>query len=284
MKRSGLMLILAMLIWGTVGIVRKAIPLDSSFLAMLRGLSGALFLLIFSRISGIRPDREGIRKNLPILILSGAIMGFNWILLFEAYRYTTVSVSTLCYYMAPILVLLFSPLLLNEALNGRKWLCIAIAFIGIVFVSGVIGDRSGGSQSAKGVFFGLGAAVLYAGVMILNQKMHGLGAYDKTIIQLAAAGIVLIPYVLFSHALPQQSLSLKEVLLTAVICILHTGVAYALYFGSMDALSGQTVALYSFIDPISALILSAVFLREPMSLLQIIGAILILGAAILSER
>ena len=283
MSRSKGMFILSMLIFGTIGIFRKAIPLDSSFLAMLRGLSGAAFLLLFTRICGIPGDSAAIRKNLPILVLSGGMMGFNWILLFEAYRYTTVSIATLCYYMAPILVLLLSPLLLNESLNRRKWLCIGAAFAGIVLVSGVVGDNTAG-QSVRGVLFGLGAAVLYAGVMILNQKVHDIGAYDKTILQLAAAGAVLIPYVLLTHALPRQVLSGKELLLTVTVCIVHTGIAYALYFGSMDALSGQTVALYSYIDPISALMLSAVFLKEPMSLPQVIGAILILGSAILSER
>jgi RarD protein len=222
-------------------------------------------------------------KLLPLL-LSGIALGFNWILLFESYRHTTVSTATLCYYLAPILVILLSPVVLKETLTGKQLVCAAAALVGTVLVSGVATTGFSGIKDSKGILFGLGAAALYATVMLLNKSLADIRVYDKTIIQLSVAACALLPYTLLTENLAGIQIAPGVLLLLLVAGILHTGVAYWLYFGAIPHLPGQTVALYSYLDPIIAIILSTVVLKEPMSVSAMIGAVLILCAAFFSER
>lgn len=223
-----------------------------------------------------------IRKNFVRIILSGILLGFNWILLFEAYEYTSVAVATLCYYMAPILVILVSPIVFREKLTHKKCLCILIAVIGMVLVSGVLQVQVSQGEW-KGILLGLGAAGLYAMVVVLNKKMSEISPYDKTIGELLTAAVVLIPYICFTEDLSQIMISPFILVMLLVVGILHTGIAYAMYFGSMEKIHAQTVAILSYIDPVVAILLSACFLHETMKPAEIVGAVLVLGSTIVSE-
>ena len=281
-RRARLALISSMVVFGTIGVFRRQIPLPSSFLAMTRGAVGALFLLLVLLVMRRRPDGKAIRANLALLIVSGAAIGFNWILLFEAYNYTSVATATLCYYFAPIFAILLSPVILRERETKAKPLCVVAALVGMVLVSGVW-ESGGGTGSARGVLLGLGAAALYASVILMNKRLGPINAYDKTVVQLLSAAVVLLPYVLLTGGAADLSFTPLTLVLLAVVCIVHTGVAYALYFSSFAHLPAQTLALFSYIDPVVAVLLSALLLREPMTPLMALGAVLILGAAICSE-
>ncbi len=282
-KGALLSLIFSMFIFGTIGIFRKHIELSSGVLAMARGFIGAAFLLFIIAVKRGKISKAAIKRNLWLLILSGACIGFNWILLFEAYRYTTVATATLCYYLAPIFVIIASPLILKERLSNRKVLCVLIALAGMVLVSGVLQTGFGGLAEMKGVLFGLGAATFYASVILMNKKIIDIPAYDKTIVQLVCAATVLVPYVLLTGEFATAEWSGIGFVLVLVVGILHTGVTYALYFGSMAQLKAQTVAIFSYIDPIVAILLSALLLQEKMDGLTILGTVMILGAAVYSE-
>lgn len=283
MNRARASLVLSMVIFGTIGIFRRYIPLSSGLLAMTRGIIGALFLALLVVAKRQPLDREAIRKNLVLLMVSGALIGFNWILLFEAYRYTTVATATLCYYLAPTFVVMASPLVLRERLTPRKLLCVAVSLAGMVLVSGVLDTGLSGAGDLKGILFGLGAAALYASVILLNKRLGPISAYDKTILQLAAAAIVLVPYVLLTETTGFAGVTPFVAVMILVVGVVHTGVSYALYFGSMSALKAQTVAIFSYIDPIVAVVLSALLLKESMTIAGVIGAVMILGAALLGE-
>ena len=280
-RRSLAMFLASMLIFGTIGVLRRYIPFSSAFLAMARGLTGGILLLAFTRVAGKKAGRIP-GKTAALLAVSGAVMGFNWILLFEAYNHTTVGAATLCYYMEPTIVTLLSPFLFREKLAGKKLLCAAAAVIGMVLVSGVTRETPAGSGHLKGILLGLGAAVLYSAVVILNKKTPGIDAYGKTTIQLLSAGAVMVPYLLLTGG-ESAPFDARSVLLLLVLGVVHTGIAYVLYFGSMDGLKAQSVAILSYIDPVSALLLSALVLREPLGAPGIIGAVLIIGSAVISE-
>lgn len=282
-KKSLLMILISMMIWGSIGIFRRFIPLSSSLIALCRGVIGALFLVLFVKLRKKQIIHHIGGRALTLLALSGAVMGVNWILLFEAYNYTTVPTATLCYYMAPTIVVLLSPLLFREKITLRKGLCAAVAVIGMFFVSGVVENGLPAPSELKGVLFGLGAAVLYACVVILNKMTPGIDAFEKTIIQLTASSVVLLPYVLLTEKSLPADLSALTVVMLLLVGLVHTGIAYAMYFGSVDKLRAQTVAILSYMDPITALILSALVLGEKLSVYGIIGAVLIIGAAIVSE-
>lgn len=276
-------LILAMVIFGTIGIFRKYIPLSSGIVACARGILGVVFLLIFIKIKKLSMNKNAIKKHLKILLISGAFIGLNWVLLFESYRYTSVAVATLCYYMAPIFVMIVSPFLLKEKLTAKKAVCVMVALVGMVFVSGVLDGGISDISELKGILFGLGAAALYATVVMMNQKLGEVPTYDKTIMQLGAAAVVLIQYVLLVEDLSAAVLTPLIIMMLIIVGVVHTGIAYALYFGSMNGLKAQTVALFSYIDPIVAIVLSAMFLMEPMTIYSWIGAVLVLGATMISE-
>lgn len=275
----------SMAIFGTVGIFVLKIPLPSATIAFFRGVLGLLFLAVVMLCTGKRPDGQSIRRNLPILLLSGAAIGGNWILLFEAYRDTTasadttVAVATVCYYLAPTFLMLASPLL-GERLTVRKLLLSGVALVGMVFVSGVL---RGGMSGGRCVCFGVGAAVLYASVMFLNKKMSPIPAYDKTVVQLGVAALVILPYCLLSHGFDMAAMDATGWIVLAVVGIVHTGFAYWLYFGTMGQLPSQTVAIFSYLDPVVAILLSALWLREGLGWQEMLGAVLILGSAILGE-
>ena len=274
----------AMTIFGTIGIFRKYIPLPSSLLALARGIIGTAFLLFL--VLSVKRDKlsvEAIKRNFVFLVVSGAFIGFNWILLFEAYQYTTVATATLCYYMAPVIVVLVSPFLFKERLTPLKAICVAVALAGMVFVSGIPQSGFGGMSELKGILLGLGAATLYAIVVILNQYIKDIPAYDKTIMQLGTAAIAILPYTLLTENFADISFTPVAVLMLLFVGIVHTGIAYTLYFGSMSGLKAQTIALFSYIDPVVAIILSAVILQENIGLWGVIGAVMVLGSTMVSE-
>ena len=282
MDRAKWKLMGAMGIFGTIGIFVRYIPLSSAAVAFFRGVLGVVFLLGVMLVGKKRFDGAAIRRNLLILCVSGAAIGLNWIALFESYRYTTVATATVCYYLAPVFLLLASPLL-GEKLTAKKLGCVAVALVGLVFVSGMMEGGIPALSELKGIALGIVAALLYASVMLLNKKLSPIPAYDKTILQLGAAAAVILPYLLFTGGLSLQGLNWPQLLLLLVVGIVHTGVAYALYFGSMKDLKAQTIAIFSYLDPVIAVILSAVLLREKLGLWGIAGAILILGSALYSE-
>ena len=284
-RRSMAMFISAMLIFGTIGVFRRYIPVSSAFLAMSRGLLGGLLVMGYARLRGRRTGQESGRlsgRTAAKLAVTGAVMGFNWILLFEAYNYTTVGVATLCYYMEPTIVMLLSPVLFREKLTLKKGLCAAAAVIGMVLVSGVL-EENRGAGNLRGVLLGLGAAVLYSCVVIMNKKTGGIEPYRKTTVQLLSAGLVMIPYLLLTGGFGPAAPDARTAALLLAVGIIHTGIAYVLYFGSMDGLQAQSIAIFSYIDPVSALLFSAILLRENLSAAGIAGAVLIIGSAAFSE-
>lgn len=281
MSTSKLKIILAMFIWGSIGIFVKFISLPSSAIALARGMIGSLFLLCLFAFQRRMPDKQAIRKNLVLLICSGALIGFNWLLLFQSYHYTTVATATVCYYLQPVFVTLLSPLVLKEKLTLPKVCCVLVALFGMVLVSGVLSE--GSNWNAMGILLGVSAAIVYASVILMNKFIKNITAYDITFVQLMVAAIVMVPYVFITEDVSSFSLDGIQWVFLLVVGIFHTGIAYWLYFGSMADIPSQTIALYSYIDPVVAIIFSTFLLKEPLSAQGIIGAICILGSTCFSE-
>lgn len=278
-----LQLIASMFIFGTVGVFVKYIPLPSAVIAMARGFIGALFILLILLFKKTKISFSDIKSNALVLFLSGIFLGINWILLFEAYKYTTVAVATICYYLAPVFVIIASPIILKEKITPVKGISIAVSLTGMLFVSGVF-ESSNENTSIKGVLFGIGAAVFYACYMLSTKKLKSISSYDGTVVQLLSAATVLVPYVALTQDFSQFSFDIKTALLLLAVGILHTGVAYALYFNSLKNLKAQTAAIFSYIDPAVSILASVLFLKEELTLFSVIGGILILGSAFFSER
>jgi len=278
MTKSKLGFLFSMVLSGSIGIFVKFIPYTSGQIAMVRGITGGIFLILCLFIFNKGINFKAIKENLLYLFISGAALGFNWMLLFEAYNYTSVATATICYYFAPVIVIFLSPIILKERLNFIKILCVLAAMLGIVFVSG-----TGNGGSVKGILLGLSAAVFYAAVMLSNKKLKGISGMESGFVQLIVSAAVMSVYLFFTDSMHFDSLDAKELLLLLIVGLLHTGVLYLLYFTCIQKISAQTAAVFSYVDPVLAIIFSAVFLKEGMNSLQIAGGILVIGAAFVNE-
>lgn len=284
MLRSKLMNLSAMLIFGTIAIFVRNIELTSKEIAVLRGVIGSIFLLGVMLFSKEKTSFSAIKKNLPILVLSGLGVGANWIFLFEAYKYTTVSIATLSYYCAPIFVTIMAPIILKEKISLIKFLCVCTAMVGMLCIVGTNkGSIGEGYNHFLGIIYGLTAAVGYASVILMNKFIKGLKGVETTVTQLVFASILLLPYVMITSGFDFSKMTGISWGYMIFLGIVHTEFAYALYFSSLKELKGQTIAVLSYIDPITAVLISALFLGEQLTMFQIIGGVLILGSTFISE-
>lgn len=276
------MMITAMAIFGTIGLFVKKIPISSGELSLYRGILAILPIGLVLFLSKQKLNLGEIKKELPLLLLSGAIMGFNWILLFEAYKYTTVSITTISYYFAPVLVTIACPIIFKEKMTLKQWICFVMSTLGILLITGSV-DLSGGSNHLLGIALGLGAAVLYAGAVILNKLVKRVEGLHRTLIQFIAAVIVLTPYVALTGGFHIGELSGSGWVYLLIVGFVHTGITYCLYFSSLKEIPGQKAAILSYIDPLVAVLVSVVILGEGMTLLQVVGGALILGFTLWNE-
>lgn len=283
--KSRLMNLSAMLIFGTIAVFVRNINLSSKEIALLRGFIGSIFLLGVMLCSKEKTSFSGIKKNMLLLFLSGIGVGGNWIFLFEAYKYTTVSIATLSYYFAPIFVTISAPIILKEKFSMIKIICVCTAMVGMLCIVGAnSGGAGAGYNHILGIGYGLLAAVFYASVILMNKFIKGLKGVETTVTQLILASLVLLPYVLLTTGFDFSKMTGISYGYLIFLGVVHTGFAYALYFTSLKDLKGQTIAVLSYIDPITAVVISSVFLGEKMTILQIIGGILILGSTFISEN
>ncbi|MBE6802489.1 MAG: DMT family transporter [Ruminococcaceae bacterium] len=276
--KEKLSMILSMVVFGTIGIFVEYINMPSGFIAAARGIIGASVILAVMLITGHKTNFKKLSKKLTVLLASGVAIGFNWILLFEAYRHTGIPAATVCYYMAPLLVVGVSPFIFKDKLTLRQIICILIALMGVVSVSGIFQTNA---SKIIGILSGLGAAVLYASVMIMNKFMGETDDYERTFIQLAVAGLVVLPYGILTMG--DIEFNTKSTVLLVIVGVVHTGIAYLVYFGAIKKLKSRTVAILSYIDPASAIVLSSIVFMQMPKVYEIIGVVLIMGAAILSE-
>lgn len=270
----------AMLVFGTIGLFVKNIGFPSSFISFARALTGSIFIALFMLFSGHGLDKKSVFKNLKLLIPSGIAMAFNWICLFEAYRFTGVAVGTLCYYMAPVIVVILSPVFLKEKLTAINVTSVLAAVVGAVLISGVV---SGSAKSAKGILLGLAAAALYSTVVMINKFVKNLSPIETTFVQLSTAAVTMIPYILLTEEVTAFVFDRRSVIFTLIVGVFHTGIVYMIYFSSVQKIPAQTTAVFSYIDPVTAIILSAVVLGERLDAVQLIGTFLILAATLFNE-
>ena len=282
MKKARLMIITSMAVFGTLGPFVRSISVTSGELALYRAVLAALLIGSYLLISKQHIPFDKIKKELPLLLFSGVAMGFNWILLFEAYKYTTVSVATLSYYFAPVIVTAVCPILFKEKLTGKQILCFVMSTLGIVLITG-IGDLSSGSSHITGILFGLGAAVLYATVVLLNKFIQNVGGIHRTFLQFLAAIAVLIPYVAVTSGCTLGTMNGLGWVCLLVVGLVHTGVTYCMYFTALKDLPGQEAAILSYVDPLVAVLISVTLLHESMTVMQVIGGLLILGFTLWNE-
>ena len=267
------MYILALLIFGTNGIIVSHISLAGSQIVLMRTFIGGILLTCLVLFYG-EFHKDCVRRELTMLLLGGTALGLNWVALFEAYKLLNVSLATLIYYVGPILVILFSPILFHEKLTVRKSITVIIVTIGLVCISGSI---VAAGMNVLGLLFAAISTLFYAALIVFNKKISHTSGLQTAAIELDVAFVVVLAYTLCTSGLPH--LTKNDLPYIAVIGCMNTGLAYFLYFSGMQKLSGQSVALISYLDPVSALLFSSLLLHEVMTPVQVVGAVLIIGGA-----
>ncbi len=281
-NRSRLQLIFSMLLFGTIGTLARYINMPSSIICLGRAFFGVITILILLGARKEKPDAEAIRRNFWWLLLSSALMCCNWICQFEAYKYTTIATATLCYYMQPVFYILAGAVVLREKLTTKKVACVAVSFCGMILVSGVLQIGFHISE-LKGAVFGVTGGFFYAMVVLINKYMKDISPVNTTIMQLALVSVIMLPYSAATGAFREVNVTLIGVICLLILGVLHTGIGYIIYFDAVNKLPAQTVGILSYIDPVEAVMLSAFLLKEPVNIYTVIGAVMILGAAAVSE-
>lgn len=279
MKKYLMRYITALLIFGSNGVVASHIALSSAEIVWSRTILGSLVLGLVLVLRRQRPNVAEMRRQWKALLTSGVSMGLSWIFLFEAYRSASVSTATLAYYCGPVLVLALSPLLFRERLTWVKLAGMGAVAVGMVCVNGTELLEEG---MTLGLASGLLSALLYASMILSNKRVQGVDGLELTLAQLLISCVVVGPYALLTHS-GSGALTGESVFAICFLGVVNSGLACFLYFSSMNRLPAQQVAIFSYLDPLSALLFSAAFLGERLGRLQLLGAALILGGAAFAE-
>lgn len=276
------MFIFAMIAFGTISLFVRNIDIPSSELALYRAVLASILLFGYLIIKKDNIPYKQIKKEIPLLVISGIFMGFNWVLLFEAYKYTTVSIATISYYFAPVIVMIAAPIIFKEKISTKEWICFVMSSVGIILITGV-GDTSLGNNNLLGIVCGLGAAILYASVILINKFIKNVEGIHRTLLQFIAASLILLPYVVVTSGFSIGVLDIKGIILLLIVGFFHTGIVYCIYFSSLKEISGQKAAILSYIDPLVAVIISIFIFKENLTIAQTVGGLLILGFTLLNE-
>ena len=275
------MMIFSMVIFGTLGVFVRNIPVSSGELALYRAILAALLIAVYLGITKQKIPFANIKKEVPLLLASGVAMGVNWIFLFQAYKYTTVSLATLSYYFAPVIVTVACPFLFKEKLTGKQIICFLMSTAGLVMITGI--GKIGSNTDFIGILWGLGAAFFYAVVILLNKFIKGVEGIHRTFLQFLSAIVILIPYVAVTGGVTLGQLHTVGWINLLIVGLLHTGITYCLYFSALKELPGQKAAILSYIDPLVAVVISVTVLGESMTVWQAVGGLLILGFTLWNE-
>lgn len=281
-NRARAQMILSAAAFGTIPLFVRALALTSSEIALYRAVIATILIGICLLFSREKAPLSEIKKELPLLLFSGVAIGFNWILLFEAYRYTTVSEATLCYYFAPIIVTLACTVLFHETLKLRQVVCFVMSTLGVILIVAV-GEGGATQNRTLGIVMGLGAALLYASVVLINKFIKNVSGIQRTFYQFLAAAVVLLPYVALADGFHLEHLAWNGWVNLLILGIFHTGITYFLYFSSLKELPGQEASVLSYIDPLVAIVISVAALGESITLMQILGGVLVIGFALWNE-
>ena len=276
-----ILMAISMTIFGTLPVFVRNIPLSSAEIALYRAVLAAMLTGAYLAVTKKCIVFKNIRSELPIILISGAAMGINWILLFESYRFTSVSIATLSYYFAPVIVTAVSPFLFHERLTAKPIICFAMSTTGVIMITGVGGIS--GDSDLKGIALGLSAVVFYAAVILLNKRIKTVDGINRTFIQFVAAAAVLLPYTAVADGFNLLSLDMSGTMNLLTVGLFHTGITYCLYFSSITGITGQQAAVLSYIDPLVAVVMSVTVLGESITPLQAVGGLMILGFTLLNE-
>lgn len=269
----------ALLLFGLNGIAASHIPLNSYEIVFLRTLIGSILLIVLFLMGKGKLHIKAYKKDTFFIVLSGIAMGTSWMFLYEAYQQIGVSLSSLLYYCGPVIVMILSPLIFREKLTAPKLLGFATVLVGIFLVNG---NTSLSKSNTWGLFCGGMSAIMYFFMVTFNKQSENISGMENSVIQLVVSFLTVAVFTGIKQGF------LINVPTTAWVWILmlgivNTGIGCYLYFSSLAKLPVQTVAVCGYLEPLSAVVFAALLLGEKMTIIQIVGAVCIIGGAMIGE-
>ena len=271
--------LISLVIMGSNGIVASFINLTSLEIILMRTIIGSAVLITACIIHKEKFACLHDKHDALFLLLSGLTLGGGWIFLFEAYRTIGVSISTLLYYLGPIIAMLLSPLFFNEELTKVKLIGATIVFIVVLLLNGNI---AGDPSKTYGIFCGFMSGVFYAVTVILNKKVRNATGMENTTCQLVASFFLVFTFLMATTGI-HIKITGTEWIPVLWIGLLNTGLSCFFYYSTITKLPMSTVAILSYLDPVSAVVLSALILHETLTPIQILGVFLVIGGAAFSQ-
>lgn len=278
-KKAYIKYLIALLLFGSNGIVASRISLNSCEIVLLRTLIGSLLLMLIFLLQRKPFDFIKHKKDLIFLVISSIAMGASWMFLYEAYKQVGVSLASLAYYCGPIIVMILSPVIFHEKFIWPQIAGFLCVLIGIFLVNGQAiqdGNRN------LGLICGAMSAIMYALMIIFNKKVAKITGFENSLLQLTISFLTVAIFVGTKQGFA-MSIASSDWVPIFILGIINTGIGCFLYFSSIGFLSVHTVAVCGYLEPLSAVVFSVIFLQEKMQQIQIIGAVMILGGAVFGE-
>ena len=273
----------SMAIFGTLGFFsRYTSAITSAELSFYRSASAFVIIGIYFLCRGRQLSWHKLRKDVGIMLLSGIALAVNWLFMFEAFRHTSISLATISYYFAPVIVTVVCPFLFHEKMTGRQLICFVMSTLGLALIVNVF-EASPEAADSLGIFYGLLAAVFYALFIILNKYIKSVGSMERSFYQFGIAAVVILPYTALGDGFHLLALDTSGWAALMIICLVHTVIMHYAYFQSLSQLTGQEVAVLGYIDPLVAVVISYFLLHETMTFSQAVGGAMILGFALWNE-
>ena len=273
-------LVLVMIIWGSLGVFTRSIPLSALSLAFLRAFIALPVLFVVMKMK--KGDKVKGQLLLPYLI-SGVLLGFGWLTLFYGFKHTSISSAVMIYNMCPVYVMIFAPLVLKETISKIQIAVIFISFLGLFLI---VGHNLSEGYGYMGLVLSAVSGMLYATIVLINRSIKvRVDNQTATFVQILTAMIVLLPFVLIDgNVFTVVQLDAIAVIYTILLGVLHTGVAYTMFFSVYAHMKSVEIVSYSFLEPLFGILFSVIFIGETLTFPQIIGGFLILGSNYLGQK
>lgn len=273
--------VIAVILYGTTGYILNLISLPSEVVVLCRSALASLFLFLFFTLRGKKLDIELIKKNYMLFLPAGFVLGLNWTFMFASYAAGSVAIGSLLTYTAPIILVAFETLVHKKKMSIGKILCLVGVTIGIVFVSGVFDVAV--EVNTPCVVYGLLSSAAFVFLIIFNRRLKEFPIYEKTFTSLVIATFTVLPYVFIMNVGKQFTINTISIVMILVLAILNTVIANMLYMGSIGHIPVETVAILGYVEPVVGTLLSVTLMNQPLGPFGIIGAVLIIASAIISE-
>ncbi len=272
-------LALVMLIWGSLGVFTRFIPLSALNLAYLRAFIA--LPVLFAAMKMKKAAKAEWRLLIPYVI-SGVLLGFGWLTLFYGFKHTSISSAVIIYNMSPVYVMILAPLVLKERISKIHIAVILFSILGLFLI---VGHNVSEGYGYMGMALSAVSGMLYATIVLINRKVKArVDNQTATFVQILAAMVVLLPFVLMDGSIfTIVQMDTMAVICTILLGVLHTGVAYTLYFSVYTHMKSVEIVSYSFLEPLFGILFSVIFVGETLTFPQIVGGVLILGSTYIGE-